>query len=252
MFVKRLFNCAPADGGAGGAGGADKSGEGEAPKAITHEDVHGAISERLKRQEAKAQEREKALLDRLEALTATIEQLKTPAAPAEGGKGGKSEDAVAKAIKDAEDRFKSRLKVMEDERAAERSKAMVQEERSELAKALSKAGITDPVKQKAAVAVLYTEDKRISRDANGQIVFKGKDKYGDDTELPLEEGIGEWASTDEGKFYQPAKQVGGSGSRVPARQQRGQQPDPKASKTERGAQAMATIYAALRGGGTPQ
>jgi hypothetical protein len=51
----------------------------------------------------------------------------------------------------------------------------------------------------------------VARDADGNVVFKSKDKRGAEEVLSLEEGITAWVATDEGKEYLPAKDSGGSG-----------------------------------------
>jgi len=59
--------------------------------------------------------------------------------------------------------------------------------------------------------VLHTEDHRVKRDKDGNIVFEfQRDGYKDHKSLA--EGVAEWLGTDEGKHYAPARVGGGSGA----------------------------------------
>ncbi len=219
----------------------------EAPRAVTNEDVHGAISERLKRFEGKIDTQFKsyeskmsAILEKLESRTSAATEL--PAGEQASATNAAKDDA-AKAIKEAEARFKSRMDAMQAEREQEKLQARTQEERSELQRHLSGAGITDPRYLKASMAVL-SEEKRIGRNTEGKIIFKGVDKYGDEAEYDLAEGVTQWVNSDDGKPYLPAKEVSGSGSR-PSKQRAGQ-PSTKQSAAERKAEATQAIFDNVR------
>lgn len=98
----------------------------------------------------------------------------------------------------------------EAEVAAERQRAARNEERTRLGDALRLAGIGED-RIRGAVALLYTEDQRVGRNEDGEIVFKNR-KDGYEEELPLNEGIAQWVNSDEGKYYLPPRAVGGSGN----------------------------------------
>jgi hypothetical protein len=103
-------------------------------------------------------------------------------------------------------------KSLEEERArvAQKEEEVKRnEERARLMDALRSANVSDE-RLRGAMALLYTEDKRIGRDASGKIVFKiQKDGYED--EVPLADGIAAWAESAEGKHYVTPKAVAGSG-----------------------------------------
>lgn len=218
-----------------------ESTETEAPKVVTPEDVHSAISDRLKRWETKLAEREKALEQRFqETLKGEFAKFQ-PAQPQ--GKSEPDSDPM-KAVKDAEARFKQKLEQIEAERAQERQRVQQAEERTELQKALAAAGVTEPARVKAAMAVLYTEEKRITRGSDGKILFKHVDKFGEPNEFDLEEGVKAWANSDEGKFYVPPKPVAGSGA---SPQTKGARPGSRPAKQTQD-EAMAALFSAFRGG----
>lgn len=85
------------------------------------------------------------------------------------------------------------------------------EERSVLTEALRAGGVDGPL-LKSAMALLFTEEKRVSRDADGGIVFKST-KDGLEEELDVKAGVKEWLATDDGKHFSPARAVAGSGNK---------------------------------------
>jgi hypothetical protein len=91
-------------------------------------------------------------------------------------------------------------------REEESQKRLRDEEISSLHKALTQAG-ADPSSVRFVVSTLYSEDKRIGRDAEGRIVFRH-----DDEEMSLESGVKAWLSTDEGKRFLPPRGASGSGA----------------------------------------
>ncbi len=220
----------------------------DAPKALTHEDVHGAISDRFKRWEVKLQEREKAIdaklakIDKLDQLDSILERLNAQSGePAEA-----AAKPVAKPVKgDDSEKLRKRLDALELERETERKTAAQQEERSELSAALSRAGITNASQAKAAVALLYTEEKRVARGSDGKIIFRGIDKYGDAQDLDLDEGIKQWASTEDGKVYLPAKEARGAGSKPPNGKAPRAASGPQSTKRDKSNEAMIQIFEAL-------
>ncbi len=113
-------------------------------------------------------------------------------------------------------------------REEQQAKTRVQEERAALENALRLQGVK-PELLKSAVALLYTEDKRVQRDENGQIVFHvTRDGFADD--LELEQGIGEWLRTPEGKNFAALKPVAGSGA-TPGKPMPGKKKETRAELT---------------------
>jgi hypothetical protein len=94
---------------------------------------------------------------------------------------------------------------------------LVQEERAQLGAQLAAMGIDGP-RQRMAIALLHTESKCIVRDGQVGIGMKVK-RNGYEEVVPLEEGLKEWATTDEGRALLPARGVSGSGTRPGPRAQ---------------------------------
>lgn len=252
MLRKFLFLMAPE--GAGGASGGANEGEGEAPKHVTPDQLHAAMSDRLKRYDAKQEERFKAQAAEnaeLKGMLATLME-RMPAAPAagegaagKGGKGGEGEGGDKQTRKETAD-LRRKMEAMEAERTAEKAAARTAEERTALSSALTAAGITDTKSQKAAIALLYAEEKRVMRDESGAIMFKGFDKYGEEAIDDIAKGIKEWAATDDAKPFLPAKEVRGTGTK-PASGARAGNPAKGATKEEKISEAHNVVFDALKG-----
>jgi hypothetical protein len=154
-------------------------------------------------------------------------------------------EAMAQMRAESEARMAEMEKKFENERKArmdEAHKAQVAEERSKLGAALRSAGVADE-RLRGAVALLYTEDKRIMRNAEGQVVFKmQRDGYVD--ELTVDAGIAEWLTTPEGKHFAPARDVHGSGAQGG---KSGQQGNQKRTKREMKRDLVKAILTAERG-----
>lgn len=242
MFVKRLFNSAP-EGAGGGSAGADGDGE----KPLTHEAVHGAISDRFKRFEGKLEERFKASqaenVELKTQLAAILEKLSAPAPDAKPAKGGESDEA--KQYRLAAEKMQKRMDAMEAERAAEKAKLLADEERNELQRALVDLGVTDSKQQKLAMIELYTEQKRVRRDTDGKLMFRAPDKYGEETDYEFADGFRAWAQTDAAKGYLPPKPVSGTGAKPSTK--RATSPSKGETRAERVASAENTIFEQMRG-----
>lgn len=109
-------------------------------------------------------------------------------------------------IADLENKYSEEKK----QREAEASARAREEERGALQTALRTAGIEDN-RLRAAVALIYGEDQRVGRADNGDIVFKVQ-KAGYVDEVTLDDGIGDWLKSDEGKTFLPARGAAGSGA----------------------------------------
>lgn len=104
--------------------------------------------------------------------------------------------------------FVKRIAALEQERDAAISKQRDKDLREQVRDNLTKAGIP-PHLQKAAMAILISEDKVVSYDEDGTMVFKTQNEGN----LVLAEGIKSWVKSDEGKNFLPAKGAAGSGDR---------------------------------------
>lgn len=245
---KFLFLMAPE--GAGGASGGGE-GEGEQPKSLTHTDLHGALTDRFKRYDAKLDDRFKAIQAEnaeLKGMLASLaERFQAPAPGGEGpAKPGKGDEGGDKQTRKETAELRRKMETMEAERQAEKAAARTSEERTALQSALTAAGITDTRAQRAAIALLYTEEKRVARDADGNIVFRGADKYGEDEEKSIAEGIKDWAASDDAKPFMPAKEVRGTGTK-PNTGARAGNPKPGQSKDEKIEAAQVAVFEGLKG-----
>lgn len=181
---------------------------------------------------ARAQRLERSFEERLAARDAEwakrFEELK-----------GKPAEAQKPAGEDPhEARLRAMQKQLDDEKAARATEASERartEERSALMSGLATLGITG-ARASAAAALLHTEMKTVRRDKGGRIVFAvPRDGY--DDELDLTKGLAEWAKTDAGKEFLPARDAGGSGESP----RRGGGPSPAGQKRRPGEALLAAI-----------
>lgn len=155
------------------------------------------------------------------------------------GKGGEAESETKKQLAAMQKRLEAAEKKTEEERTAretERQARMRDEERTTLASALRKAGVSEEARVKGAMALLYTEEKRVARTEDGRIVYR----KGDD-ELDLDKGIADFLKSDEGKLYLPPRQVAGSGGIAGKAGQAGQQNGTGPTKADAGRMLMAAL-----------
>jgi len=144
------------------------------------------------------------------------ERLKAkPEEPSKGenGANGKPSGEVDVLRAEFEAKHKALAEKYEAERAARAQEAetnRINLERSKLASALSASGV-DASRVRFAVAALHTEDKRVTTNKDGQIIFKTQ-REGYVDEQSLDEGVEEWLKSAEGKNFAPARDVSGSGA----------------------------------------
>lgn len=213
----------------------DKDKTDDKPKPLTAEDVQGivnktvnrAVTDHLKR--AFAGDDFKSAIG--EAVKAGLQATKDDAGddePGAGdkakprGEGGKFSPEYEARIKAAERRAEKAEKLALDteKRAvdAETKKAW-QEERTTLAGALTKAGIRKEL-MPAAMALLHTEQKRLTRAEDGSLRFK----IGDD-EHEVDAGVSAFLKTEEGQSYMPPRAAAGSGGTAAGRPGAGGKPE---------------------------
>lgn len=177
--------------------------------------VNGALVSHGKRQDTRFGEMLKTQLGEFaKTFKPVVSDDKPDDKPDDKGKGGKPDPAVIRLTETVEG-LKSQLKAKDDENKAIQDKTKRSEERSALSGALNKLGIPE-ARAAGAIALLHTERQVVTRNDDGQIVMKVKRTYqGQASEelVPLEDGIAEWAKTEEGKTYMPAVKAGGSGER---------------------------------------
>lgn len=138
-----------------------------------------------------------------------LEQLKPSESQNQGendGKGKLSPElaAMQKRLEEAEQRTKR----IEQERDAERLKRRDVSMRDTVKRMLADKGFTDPKRLELAVGHLVDTAKAVRFDADDDsrvlVTLDGQD-------LPLSEGIEQFAKSDTGKFFLPPKGAGGSG-----------------------------------------
>lgn len=156
----------------------------------------------------------KPFADKLEASARDVEALKA-AKPADkstdkddkAAKGSdKADPETAKELAALRQRLEASDKAREE--AENRSKAEARD--SAAREALAKAGIPAD-RLPHAMAFLGTQGV-IATDKDGRPGWKGKDKFGVDVLLPLEEGAKSWAGTPDGKLYLPPTDARGTGT----------------------------------------
>jgi hypothetical protein len=206
----------------------DKGGEGDdKPKPLTIEDVQAIVSKTVNRSVTdhikRALEGDSFTTKMADIVKAALQATKdedpdgdepTGGAgdKARGGDGkfaGKLSPEAEARIKAAEKRAEKAEKLALDNekraKEAEEKKAW-QEERTTLTGALTKAGVRKEL-MPAAIALLHTEQKRLSRAEDGTLRFK----HGDD-DHEVDAGIAAFLKTEEGQSYLPPRNAAGSGS----------------------------------------
>lgn len=166
---------------------------------------------------------DKKLAEVTSTLTSQIAELKEALAASSQRKGEDSDDKndVGKIQEHYERKFQKLQQEVQEERKAreqEHSLRRTSEERSALSDALRAGGVDGPL-LKSALALLYTEEKRVIRTEDGEIAFR-LNKDGFEEEVSLSEGIAEWLASAEGKHYIPARNVSGSGATGPSPSQK--------------------------------
>lgn len=146
-------------------------------------------------------------------------------------------------LKQSLESLQNQLRAKDDENKAIQAKQKRAEERTALASALSKLGVPE-ARAAGAMALLHTERGAVTRDDDGNIVMKVKRTFQGQTSeemVPLDEGIAEWAKTEEGKTYLPPANARGSGERG------GERPKGKEGEKPTTAAALDTLSRAMMG-----
>lgn len=183
-------------------------GEENKPSYMTSLEFNKAMTAREKRQE----ERFSKILQ--ETVSSALAAVKPPVV--EAAKAAEGSDPVKQELAALRGRLEEERKAREEEkrlREQERDGRLKEEARNAAASILRDNGI-DGSRLKGALAVLDTEERRISRDESGSLRFKFP-KNGYDDYVSLDEGIAAWLKTEDGKAYLPARQAGGSGNNGP-------------------------------------
>jgi hypothetical protein len=188
-------------------GGEPKEGSQPDVEELVNRTVNAALRSHMTRvKQALSKDLGSLVSDALKPISEQLAAIKPPAP-----QDGEPKDLERQKFNDRIQELEKRAKDAELAREAEIRTRTVSEDRSALADALRKGGVADGASLKAAVALLYTEEQRVVRDDRGRIVVKQEGKYGEEL-VPLEEGIGAWLASNEGKSFLPARGASGSGN----------------------------------------
>lgn len=233
----------PGDGGGGDRGDGDGDGD-ERLQKLVDQKVNAALSNHLGRfRTSFEKDLDTKLSKSLEPVTGSLSELKDTLAKGRGDHKPDKTDEEAEELKKANARIaelERKNKEAEEHAQATERKRLSSEERTALTEALSQAGV-DKNRIRAAVALLYNEDRRVKRDDEGNIVFLVP-KAGYTDEVKLEDGIPDWLKTEEGKAFLPATGAAGSGATGSQRQQR--RKGGPMTKEEKKAEARRTLMEA--------
>lgn len=209
----------------------------ESVEKLINEKVNAAIAGHLTRFKGAFTKDVEGMLGK--SLNPVLEKLGEIGKPSESTTPASSGEKTAaeKAWEVAQAKYDARIKELEAKATkAESDKAETEarqrsgEERQALMAGLAALGVDGP-RQKMALSYLYGEEKRVTRDDAGNIVFRVSRGSGNtrfDDLVSIDEGLKEWASTEEGKSVLPPRGAQGSGT-TPAKPLRA---DGKMTKAE--------------------
>lgn len=202
----------------------DKALTGEALKLEITRQVNGAVSGLIKKGAFKELLSNTVAGAIKDAMPGLLEGLKQPAAEAPAANTGAAPSTPATGndslppevrarmaeLERSQKTLADQLKKRDEEAAVLQAKTRETTERSRLADAMRKAGVPED-RLRGALALVYTEDKRVKTAEDGSIVFLKKGDLGIE-EVELERGVEEWAKSDDGKAYLPPVAATGSGN----------------------------------------
>ena len=203
-------------------------GGGDPPKYLTVEEfdkrVNGAMDNRFKRFETTFA---KSLDEKLGGFTKAIEEklggAKPVDPPAGGNAGGDSSKPVDPEIAKLRGQLaetEKRQKALDQQLAAEKAERekiaaqkRAREDSDALTGSLRKKGFSEHAIP-ALDALFRVAEGRLVRDESDPetVLFKRKSKSGEEELVTIDQALDDFAKTDEGKAYMPARQVAGSGN----------------------------------------
>lgn len=189
---------------------ADEGGTDDEKKYVTIDDVRTFLDKTLKKHD-------EVLVARFDGGLAELKQLLTarstepepkPAEPANEKPAPVEDSPAYRSLKRQLEETNARVKAAEDARAVEAAKATDMRLRTQLAEALSTAGV-DPKYVRHAVGFLVDAEKRVRAGEDGAIVFRdGTD------DVDLTTGLKSWIRGDEAKLYLAPRGANGSGDKA--------------------------------------
>lgn len=184
----------------------DDTGDGaDEPQYVTSEQLNRAISGHMKRLEGRLGASLKTSLAELMADRTPEPEPDTPEPDPDTSVAKPDPQMVA--LKRQLSALGNKLKASEDAQKASESKRQQATLRSAVNTALGELGMSGQ-HLKGATAALYHEG-RVAVGEDGAALFRDQDG----TELPLADGLRDWAASDEAKLYQAPRSPRGSGDR---------------------------------------
>jgi len=140
-----------------------------------------------------------------EKVSAATKDLKAPPDDKKGVDKKDPDDPTAKRLKALEDQVAQERKGREEAEAARKRDSLHTAARE----ALVKAGVpADRVRHAMATII---QDGVLAETSDGKPGWRGKDRFGVETVLPVEDGARAWVATDDGKAFIPARGANGTG-----------------------------------------
>lgn len=188
-----------------------------APKYVTVEELNAAITGKLKSVTKNIEgfgEKFDALASQLEAL-AKARAPEPPSAPRAKGKGKADEEPPAEDPEKLEmkrqiEELQAQHKAREEADKAAKVRALQAEMRQSVVDGLRAAGVLEGFE--GALALSMIEEGTVRRDRAGKVVFR----RGDDGDLPLADGLREWAGGDGKRYLRPRDAAGSGAAKVGA------------------------------------
>ncbi len=170
--------------------------------------VNSAITSRDKRFEKQLGEKFDALMEKLAAPAAKPKVVDPDADPDDPPGKGKSKDIMLASIQRQLEEMKQRAEAADQLAQQERSKNRDIERRRIVGESLQAIGVTDPVRQRHAIAYLDSEKRVTYRDdESDELVW-----HDGASEMAFAVGLRSWARTDDAKHFMNPTNARGSGS----------------------------------------
>lgn len=202
--------------------------------ALTREDVTRMINGALRTHGKRQNDDLAKMLDEKLSSFKPPEPDPTPADPAPpDGKPSPELEALKRRL-DASEKAREEEKRLRVEESDRQKRA---EERQVIMDGLRKHGVSD-TKAKALAIMLHSEDRKVRRNEDGEIVFATGDEY--DPEVSVETGLASFFQTDAGKEWLPPTGSGGSGAK-PGRPGKARRREGPVSAEEAGAELEALL-----------
>ena len=213
------------DGGGGGSGDGEGGGDGETKltenqlKQVSNV-VNQALSKRMGSQSFKdsigtaaGEAAASAITNAMPGILEEIGKVKPKSSEGDkgGGDGGWKDSEEYKQSMKREEARDAKIANIEAERKTEIEEKNRRQERDVLSIALKKHGVPD-TRLRGAMSMLYSDDKVIRRDDDGNIRYVKQEEWGEEL-VDVDKGVADFLKTDEGLSYLPPTGARGTGNR---------------------------------------